>query len=117
MRARPRFLLLLLATLPIGSTIAAASADAATDTLGWPQFGRTAWHLNTNPDEQAFSPGNAGRLRVAWKDHYGDNSASESGPVMAGGFASMAGTGGRVMLGSNDNTDGHSNLYVLTLGA
>jgi hypothetical protein len=32
MRARPRPLALLL----LGSTIAAASADAATDTLGWP---------------------------------------------------------------------------------
>jgi len=69
MRARPRPLLLLLALLLIGSTIAAASAHAATDTLGWPQFGRTARHLNTNPDEQALSPANAARLRVAWKDH------------------------------------------------
>jgi len=96
MRARPRPLLLLLALLLIGSTIAAASAHAATDTLGWPQFGRTARHLNTNPDEQAFSPANATRLRVAWKDHYGDNSTSESGPVVSGGLAYIAGTDGNL---------------------
>jgi outer membrane protein assembly factor BamB len=96
MRARPRSLLLLPALLLLGSTIAAASADAATDTIGWPQFGRTARHLNVNPDEQAFSPANARRLRVAWKDHYGDNSTSESGPVVAGGFAYIAGTDGNL---------------------
>lgn len=28
----------------------------------------------------------------------------------------IAVTGGRLMLGANDNTDGHSNLYVLSTG-
>ena len=95
MRACRRPVLVLLALLLIGATVAVApAAAAATDTLGWPQFGRTARHLNTNPDEQAFNPGNVARLRVAWKDHYGDGTAAEGGPVVAGGFAYIAGTDG-----------------------
>jgi outer membrane protein assembly factor BamB len=94
-RACRRPVPVLLALLLIGATVAVApAAGAATDTLGWPQFGRTARHLNTNPDEQAFNPGNVARLRVAWKDHYGDGTAAEGGPVVAGGFAYIAGTDG-----------------------
>jgi outer membrane protein assembly factor BamB len=95
MRGRPRPLPLPFALLLIGWAAAVApAAGAATDTVGWPQFGRTAQHLNVNPDEQAFTPRNVARLRVAWTDHYGDGSTSEGGPVVAGGFAYIAGFDG-----------------------
>jgi outer membrane protein assembly factor BamB len=74
------------------SAFACASAYAA----DWPQFGRTPRHLNTNPAETAFSAANISGLQVVWKAHFGNNVATEGGPVIAGSRLFVAGFDGRL---------------------
>src|SRR5882757_5123221 len=45
----------------------------------WPQFGQSAQHLNTNPDEHTFTVANVARLRTAFTAHFGDNTVTEGG--------------------------------------
>ena len=115
---------------------AVAAAPAAGD---WPQFGRTAQHLNTNPAEMAFTPGNVGGLAgglvlVGSADHllYAFPAAGCGKPVcqprafvqlstsQSYQGSSIAVSGGKVLLNSTDNTvtpdaPAQTNLYVLAL--
>ena len=69
-----------------------AHAEAA----DWPQFGRTAAHLNTNPSEQAFTPANVAKLAIAWEGDMGANTVAEGGAVIAGARIFVAGFDGRL---------------------
>jgi hypothetical protein len=118
MRARPRSLLLLLAGLLLGSTIAAASADAAAGFESSPVVAGGVVFVGKGPASGV--PVDAG---VYAFDARGCGAAvclplslTQLGPDQFYLGSSIAVTGGRVMLGSNDNTDGHSNLSVLALG-
>jgi outer membrane protein assembly factor BamB len=94
MPRRSRSFLLLALLLLLGLSVVTVPPLAAA-TIGWPQFGRTAQHLNANPDE-IFTPQNVSGLRVAWKGHYGDNVTAEGGPVVAGEIAYIAGVDGNL---------------------
>ena len=85
-----------LAALAVPLSVAAATgpAGAATSTGEWPQFGQSARHLNTNPAEQTFSPGDVGRLRTLYTADFGSNTASEGGPVVSNGVLYVAGFDG-----------------------
>lgn len=79
----------------MGLVAAPAAAQAATGP-DWPQFGRSAKHLNANPRDTTFNPGNVAGLRVAWQGHFGDNTTTEGGAVMAGDTFYVAGFDGRL---------------------
>jgi outer membrane protein assembly factor BamB len=72
----------------------AASAGTGQPVSSWPQFGRTALHLDVNPFEHAFTPENVRSLATVWKGHYGQNTTTEGGPVAAGGFVYSTGFDG-----------------------
>jgi hypothetical protein len=78
--------------LPAAPGQAAASPAAST----WPQFGQNPRHLNVNPDEHAFNPGNVGGLKVTTAGHYGANVTSSGGPAVANGIAYIGDSDGNL---------------------
>jgi outer membrane protein assembly factor BamB len=75
----------------LGPIIGAAPATAAVVASSqWPQFGQSERHLNTNPDERTFNPGNVAGLQTRFTAHFGDNNATEGGPVVANGILYIA---------------------------
>src|SRR5262245_19396446 len=74
----------LAALLIAALTAASAPASAAAPASSWPQFGQSARHLGTNPDERTFTPKNVSQLQQRFLSHYGEQSSG--GPVVANGF-------------------------------
>jgi outer membrane protein assembly factor BamB len=82
--SRFRRLVIFIFLLPLGLAITAAANPAAVASQ-WPQFGQTARHLNTNPDERAFNIGNVRQLKTAFTDVFGSSVNTEGGPAVANG--------------------------------
>ena len=80
----------------IPAAVIPAAARPAAALSQWPQFGQSAQHLNTNPAEHAFNPGNAARLAIAFTEPFGQNTLTEGGPVVAGGVLYIAGFDGKL---------------------
>jgi outer membrane protein assembly factor BamB len=80
--------------LCLAGTQAPAGAATSPGAGQWPQFGRSARHLGTNPAEQAFSPGNVTGLRTRFTAGFGSNTADEGGPAVASGVLYQAGFDG-----------------------
>jgi Ca2+-binding RTX toxin-like protein len=60
----------------------------------WPQFQQDSAHGGQNLLETSFTPANvASPLAIAWKGHFGDGVADESGAVEAGGFVYVGDAG------------------------
>jgi outer membrane protein assembly factor BamB len=87
------------ALLILGVALCGAAAAGPRD---WPQFGRSPRHLNVNPKENTFTPQNVSRLRVEWAGHFGDNTSTEGGAVLAGPLAYVADFDGRLSAFSID---------------
>jgi PQQ-like domain len=85
---------------PAAAATSAPTAGASSVQAGipapsqWPQFGQSAQHLNTNPDEHTFTVANVARLRTAFTAHFGDNTVTEGGPAVANGVVYIAGFDG-----------------------
>ncbi|MEN3309013.1 MAG: hypothetical protein V7603_5215 [Micromonosporaceae bacterium] len=88
-----------LAVAPAAGATAAPAAPAVPKPAAlsqWSQFGQTARHLNTNPDERAFNPGNVTGLTTVSTAGFGQNTATEGGPVVASGVMYIAGFDGNL---------------------
>jgi outer membrane protein assembly factor BamB len=72
-----------LRSLVVAGAVFVITAAMAAPSGDWPQFGRGARHLGTNPSENTFTAANVAGLRVAWAGHFGDNNATEGGAVIA----------------------------------
>src|SRR5262245_56912575 len=68
---------------PLGLAAAVAPAGAAGAPSQWPQYGQSPRHLNTNPAEKTFTPGNAGGLHTLFTADFGSNTLTEGGPEVA----------------------------------
>jgi outer membrane protein assembly factor BamB len=80
----------------LSGALFAALASTALHAEDWPQFGRTPQHLNTNPGETAFSAANIGALAILWKAHFGNNTSTEGGAVIAGNRLFVTGFDGKL---------------------
>jgi outer membrane protein assembly factor BamB len=98
--SRLRRLIIFVFLLPLVVMVAPVGASAAPAKLAppsqWAQFGQTARHLNTNPDERAFNTGNVTRLKTVFADVFGQNTSTEGGPAVANGVMYVAGFDGNL---------------------
>jgi outer membrane protein assembly factor BamB len=108
LRIRPRFILAAITALVV--MLLAANAALASGTSGqpsWSQFGRTAAHLNTAPQEDAFTSSSVANLGVAWQTTFGTLAAGGGGAAVADGVAYIGGSDGFLSAFSlNDCSDG-----------
>jgi outer membrane protein assembly factor BamB len=79
--------------VPLGVVAATPADGAPVAPSQWPQFGQSARHLNVST-EQAFNPGNVGRLRTLFTADFGSNTLTEGGPAVANGMMYVAGFDG-----------------------
>ncbi len=81
---------------PLGLAAAMAPASAAGAPSEWPQYGQSPRHLNTNPAEKAFTPGNIGGLHTLFTADFGGNTLTEGGPAVANGTMYIGGSDGNL---------------------
>ena len=81
---------------PLGLAAATAPAGAAGAPSEWPQYGQSPRHLNTNPAEKTFTPGNVGGLHTLFTADFGSNTLTEGGPAVANGMMYIGGSDGNL---------------------
>jgi outer membrane protein assembly factor BamB len=79
---------------PLGLAVTVAPAGGASLPSEWPQYGQSPRHLNDNPAEKTFAPGNVGGLHTLFTADFGSNTLSEGGPAVANGMMYIGGFDG-----------------------
>src|SRR5262249_37413134 len=82
--------------VPLGLAAAVAPAGAAGAPSAWPQYGQSARHLNTNPAEKSFTPGNASGLHTLFTADFGSSTLTEGGPAVTNGMMYIGGSDGNL---------------------
>jgi outer membrane protein assembly factor BamB len=81
---------------PLGLAATVAPAGVAGAPSEWPQYGQSPRHLNTNPAEKTFTPGNVSGLHTLFTAGFGSNTLTEGGPAVANGMMYIGGFDGNL---------------------